>query len=111
MGNSSVSKAGFSAIIQDNWKLIVGGHGMYDGYWSNAPYIHTESDLDGQAVLVQDEEMYLFDLSQDPEERHNVAQANLAVVSRMWNRLIELSDPQHGYVGPQKNTPSIRALP
>lgn len=107
-GNSSL---GFSAIIQGNWKLIDGGHGAYDGYWSNTPYTHTGPDADGQSSVVQEETVYLFDLLQDPEERKNVAQTNTEVVSQLLKRLTELSDPSNGYVSPQKNIPSVRSLP
>lgn len=107
-GNSSL---GFSAIIQGNWKLIDGGYGAYDGYWSNTPYIHTGPDPESLALVVQGETVHLFDLLQDPEERKNVAQANVDVVSRLLKRLRELSDPSNGYVSPQKNIPSVRALP
>merc|ERR1711953_1298180 len=62
VGNSSLkSRAGFSALIQGNWKLIDGGYGAYDGYWTNTPNIHSESDPDGQAVQVENEIVYLFD--------------------------------------------------
>jgi hypothetical protein len=105
MGNSS-------ALIHGKWKLINGWHGVYDGYWSNTPYMHTEADFFTQLpVKVNEELTSLFDLSLDPEERHNVAADNIDVVLRMQARLVELADPANGYMRPQNNKPSRRALP
>jgi len=105
-------EANYSALIQGNWKLINGFHGFYDGYWSNNPYTHTEPDLPTQGpVSVNGENAYLFDLSKDPNEFHNVAAEHLDVVLRMQARLAVLSQPQNGYVPPQLNIPSAKASP
>merc|ERR1719454_978921 len=91
-------EANYSALIQGNWKLINGFHGFYDGYWSNNPYMHTETDFFTQGpVKVNGETTYLFDLSKDPEERHNVAAEHVDVVLRMQARLVELADHANGY--------------
>ena len=54
----------------------------------------TEVMVDGWSVM-------LFDLSVDPEERSNIAMANLSVVRKMLKRLMELADPANGYRDPQ----------
>jgi len=104
--------ANFSAIISEDWKLINGYHGDYDGWWSNDHYTHTEPDFFTQgAVNIGGEDVFLFDLSKDDEERHNVAAANIEVVLKLQARLKELSDPSNGYVLPQNNLPSFLSLP
>lgn len=102
----------YSALIHGDWKLINGFSGFYDGYWSNDPYLHTEADFYTQGpVRIGEENVWLFNLSTDEEERHNVAASHVDVVLRMQERLRELSDPRNGYRVPQQNLPHPQAKP
>jgi len=102
----------YSALIQGDWKLIDGWTGIYDGYWSNSPYMRTDVDASSQGVVIDGEIALLFDLSKDPEERRNIASEHVDVVLRMRERLAQLRDRKNGYLPPQYNIPSHpRAFP
>lgn len=112
LGDQALSRQNYSAIIQGDWKLINGYAGGYDGYWSNEPYLHTEADFYTQGpVKMGGESVWLFDLQKDPEERRNVAAGNPRVVAQLQARLLELAEPTAGYMDPQDNVPSLRAMP
>jgi arylsulfatase A-like enzyme len=100
-----------NALIQKNWKLIRGGTELYDGWSTNDPYTIVPPAAEDSFQRVHGHRVWLFDLQADPEERRNVAAEKPDIVRRMLDRLHELSQPRHGYVAPQKNTPHARALP
>jgi len=102
----------FNGLIQGNWKLVSGWSGGYDGYSSNDPYTITPADPAQQTFeQVDGNKVWLFDLEADPEERNNIAEANLAIVRAMLQRLDELGDNSTGYVAPMTNIPHARSLP
>merc|ERR1712032_709489 len=101
----------FNALISGSWKLIEGLEGMYDGWWHNGDYTHELINETSANVTVDGVKVFLFDLAQDPNERENVALSNPDVVSTMRARLAQLGDASAGFVAPQTNTPSPRALP
>jgi arylsulfatase B/arylsulfatase I/J len=84
----------FNALISTKWKLIEAnfytphcpnatwctGAGLDDGYWTNDPYVHialnsSQASVPSPAGLANGG-LWLFDLSLDPNEQHNVAAAN-----------------------------------
>jgi len=91
--------------------LISGWAGAYDGFSSNDPYHITPVNKTAESVRVDGVKVWLFNLDADPEERQNLASANLSVVRSMQKRLHELSDPKNGYRMPQTNLPHPRSLP
>lgn len=118
----------FNALISSKWKLIeanwwppicpnttwCAGAGLYDGWWTNDPYTHiaynsTQGPISGSGL--ERGGLWLFDLDDDPNERHNVAASNPAIVHTMLARLAELADPANGYLDPQFNFPHPRAMP
>merc|ERR1712031_96860 len=101
----------FSAIISGDWKLISGGAGGYDGWWSNGDYTHETINSTSANVTVNGNTVFLFDLSKDPSERQNIALAFPDVVARLQNRLDQLAEPTTGYVDPQANSQGPRSLP
>eukprot|EP00463_Aulacantha_scolymantha_P004773 TRINITY_DN592_c0_g1_i2.p1 TRINITY_DN592_c0_g1~~TRINITY_DN592_c0_g1_i2.p1 ORF type:complete len:450 (+),score=83.31 TRINITY_DN592_c0_g1_i2:97-1446(+) len=92
---------GITALIQNEWKLIIGegplGVGMYDGWWQNDPYIHIPPN--------DTEKLYLFNLTSDPTEHHNLARDFPDVVKTMVARLHWYADEKNGYMPTQENNP------
>lgn len=103
--------AEFNGLISGKWKLISGAAGNYDGWWSNGNYTHEPPTASAENTTVDNTSVWLFDLSEDPTERRNVALDNLGVVSTMQERLRQLADPAKGFVPSQANTVSPLALP
>jgi len=103
--------ASMDALISGRWKLIFGHAGNYDGWWNNTDYVHENVSEVSDGVIIDDVKVWLFDLYNDPNERHNVAMNNPNIVSKMQQRLRELADVDSGFVEPQDNSVKLRALP
>lgn len=103
--------ADFNGLIQGQWKLISGWAGIYDGYSSNDPYHIAPPNATGKSQRVDGAKVWLFDIASDPEERINLASANVNMVRSMQKRLKELADARNGYVMPQTNIPHPRGYP
>jgi len=119
----------FNALIDGRWKLIEAnwqipvcpnttwctGAGMYDGWWTNDPYTHIAPDPTSQGAMPSSDlrggGIWLFDLSDDPNEKMNLAARNPDIVKRMRARLAFLADKRNGYRTPQLNFPNLRSLP
>lgn len=101
----------FNGLIQGKWKLVSGWSGFYDGYSSNDPYSITPTDPAQAFARVDGHKVWFFDLEADPEERDNIADANLDIVRAMLHRLDELGQSSTGYVDPQPNVPHSRSIP
>jgi len=110
MGKCCGGVGHLNALIQGKWKLISGRSGSQDGYTSIAPYEVTPTDSEDY-VVIRGQKVWLFDIDADPEERHNVATANLDIVHAMQHRLRELGDKSKGYMDPQPNWLNVRSLP
>jgi len=110
MGKCCGGVGHLNALIQGKWKLISGRSGSQDGYSSIAPYEITPTDSEDYA-WIRGQKVWLFDIDADPEERDNVAKANLNVVHAMQHRLGELGDKSKGYMDPQPNWLNVRSLP
>lgn len=105
-----------SALIVGQWKLISvstvpGPNLVYDGWWSNDPYMKREPNASQVAIDIAGVSTWLFDLSKDECENENVAAANPDVVKRLQERMADLADSKNGYVIPQHNIPHLRAMP
>lgn len=105
------SGASFSALISGDWKVISGGAGVYDSWWSNGDYIPEVGNATSANVTVDGTAVWLFDLKNDPAEKQNLALAHPDVVAKLQDRLQELADPANGFVKAQDNRPSPLALP
>merc|ERR1712113_497524 len=100
----------FNALIVNEWKLISGFAGLYDGWWSNGAYDHEEPDAKSAGTEVNGKTVWLFNLTADPTERENLAKDNVAIVSNMERRLSEYS-ASPDFVQAQDNNPNPAALP
>mmetsp|Transcript_81438 Transcript_81438/g.225539 ORF Transcript_81438/g.225539 Transcript_81438/m.225539 type:complete len:515 (+) Transcript_81438:45-1589(+) len=109
--DTSDPKAPFSALIDGKWKLINAETNVRDGWWSSDPYMRTPPNASQVPVRVAGEQVMLFDLSTDPQERRNVATDHEDVVLKMLHRIQELADPANGYRDPQPQPVDPRADP
>jgi len=103
--------ASFSALISGEWKLISGGTGPYDGWWSNGAYNHEDPNATSGNATIDGKAVWLFNLTADPYERENLALTQLEVVAKLEARLAALADPSDGFQKPQTNTPNPAAFP
>jgi len=111
LGDCCGGSGPLNGLIQGKWKLVTGWSGFYDGYSSNDPYAITPTDSNQTFATVDGKKVWFFDLEADPEERNNIAEANVDTVRAMLNRLDELGSNSTGYVAPQNNNPHPRSLP
>merc|ERR1712048_1409808 len=84
------------------WKLISvstkpGPNLVYDGWWSNDPYVKRAPNASNEAVVIDGVSMWLFDLVNDECENRNIALANPEVVKQLQARMDVLADPKNGY--------------
>jgi len=104
----------FSALIQGDWKLINFNKEVvaYDGWWTNDPQTVETPNASQVAVRMNGcENVFLFDLAKDPNERINVALDHPDVVEKMQARIAWYADPSNGYEREQPNLPHLLALP
>lgn len=99
----------YSALIVNEWKLIVGFPGFYDGWWANGAYQREEPDAKSAGSFVDGQTVWLFNLTADPTERVNLAHDNLHIVEKMGRRLSEYAGA--GFVKAQDNTLQPESLP
>lgn len=111
LGECCGGKGPLNGLIQGKWKLVSGWSGFYDGYSSNDPYTITPTDPSQTFATVDGQKVWFFDLEADPEERKNIAEANLDTVRAMLQRLDELGPNSTLYKDPQNNIPHPRSLP
>jgi len=111
LGSCCGGSGTLNGLIQGKWKLVSGWSGFYDGYSSNDPYTITPADPAQTFATVDGHKVWFFDLEADPEERNNIAEANLGTVRAMLQRLDELGQNSTGYVAPQPNIPHVRSIP
>jgi len=95
-------KFGKTALIQNDWKLIIAegalGAGFYDGWWQNDPYVMIPSNDTSSP-------MYLFNITADPNETHNLASQFPDVVKSLVKRVNWYADEKNGYMATQPNIP------
>merc|ERR1712151_550167 len=115
-GGPPCQKKMSSALIMGQWKLISvstnpGPNLVYDGWWSNDPYIKRAPNASNEAVVMDGVSVWLFDLVNDECENRNIALVNPEVVKQLQARMEVLADPKNGYKDPQWNLPHPRSFP
>jgi len=101
----------YSAIIQGDWKLILGSAAtLYDGWWASSQG-GAQYNMSNASRSDTDAPVHLYNISDDESERNNLAAQHPDVVAQLVARIEHYADTANGFVQPQNIIPHLSAFP